>query len=184
VKVYESGQPRQLGLIVVGIAVAWLAVLGLTRGWAVWRHSVATHNLAAARSDMQHLRVPAAYKPFTKDCQWYRCYRIDAPSHEVAPTVRSVLVSTGATAADLGRIVTRVTGLSLSGASLLNGCHTIDTASSGALTTCTFAGYLHREAVDVFLHPYFAPGAAGHQSIKHISEVDVAFDGPGPGIAQ
>jgi hypothetical protein len=91
----------RLGLAVVAaIAVVGVAALSYhSIRNARHRHDakVARQEIAVATTAAAQIRVPASYARYTADCQWFRCYRIDAPSTALAADLPAVLTSTGAT---------------------------------------------------------------------------------------
>lgn len=170
VKVYEPGQPRQ-AVMVLGIAGV---TLGLTFGGPAAYHHLrdvaAQHELAAARASMTHLAVPAEYQQFSDGCVWYRCYVINKPSTDVAPTVQAVFHSTGATPAHPVKNFPQFP---------LFGCET-STKPQGTTATCTLTGWVHGQPVILFMHPYFG-GTAHRGWYRTHTEVDISFKPNSPG---
>jgi hypothetical protein len=128
----------RLGLFVVaGIAVVGVAVLSYHSVQnARHRHDVkvASREVAAAEVTAAQVRVPTSYVRYTADCQWFRCYRIDAPSTMLAADLPAVLKSTGAT---------------FSGQPT---CTSV--ASADRATSCFIVGELDHQRLTVTMGPY------------------------------
>lgn len=167
---------RQATLLFAMMAGVACLYLGASRVVPAIRHSVHSHEVAQARSDMTRLTVPTSYQQFTDGCTWYRCYRIDEPGAEVATTVNSVMKSVGVDDG-FGATVPDPTfgqGVVPNGTAMFNGCYTAISESLARTTNCTLTGSLHGQPVILFLHPYFG-GQRSVQALQQTTEVDLSF---------